>query len=122
MSKTILVVEDEILVREMTVDFLEEADMVVDQAATADEALQILESRAVEICLMFTDVRMPGELDGLDLTRVVMARWPHIKIIVTSGIFSKNSDVLPHGTGFLAKPWQPLDMIAKITRAARHAC
>jgi DNA-binding NtrC family response regulator len=122
MSKTILAVEDEAIIREMTVEFLEDADLCVAQAETADAALDLLNYRATEICLLFTDVRMPGKLDGLDLARTVMERWPHIKIIVTSGMFNRPTDAVPAGVEFLPKPWLALDMLTKVTRAAAQAC
>ena len=122
MSKSVLVVEDEEIIREVTVEFLTEAGLTVVEASTADEALIVLEAEAESICLLFTDVRMPGKMDGLDLANATLKRWPHIKVIITSGMFTRPTDVVPRGTEFLPKPWLPLDMLTKITRAATDAC
>lgn len=122
MSKIVLVVEDEVVIREMTVELLEDAGLAVAQAGNADEALRILEDDATEISLLFTDVRMPGQLDGLDLARHVLDRWPHIKVIVTSGMFTRSVDTIPLGADFLPKPWLPLEMLMKMTRGAVGFC
>ena len=122
MSDRVLVVEDEDIIRNMTVEFLEEAGLNVMEANTADAALRILEVDGGEICLLFTDVRMPGRLDGLELARTTMVRWPHIKIIVTSGMFTKASGTVPKGAEFLPKPWMPLDMLTRVMRVATSHC
>ena len=114
MSDRVLVVEDEDVIRAMTIEFLEEAGLNVMEADTADAALRILETDGAAICLLFTDVRMPGRLDGLELARATMVRWPHIKIIVTSGMFSRATDTIPEGADFLPKPWMPLDMLTRV--------
>jgi CheY-like chemotaxis protein len=122
MSDLVLVVEDEPLIREMTLEFLDEAGLNTTAAASADEALAILESQSKRICLLFTDVRMPGQMDGLDLARTTMTRWPHIKVIITSGMFNKSTDVVPKGAEFIAKPWLPLEMLTKVMQAATTHC
>src|SRR4029079_550967 len=81
---TVLVVEDESLIRMDIVDCLEEAGFLIAEASNADEAINILQSRA-DIRLVFTDIHMPGSMDGLKLAAFVRKRWPPIKIIVTSG-------------------------------------
>eukprot|EP01035_Chromulina_nebulosa_P042709 gene42709-57821_t len=80
---TVLVVEDEILVRMDIAMSLEAEGFVVLEAANADEAIDILNSRS-DIRLMFTDIDMPGSMDGLKLAMAVRDRWPPVKIIVTS--------------------------------------
>ena len=74
------------------------------EAASADEALQILE-RHGDVEVLFTDIRMPGSMNGLELARVVHNRWPAVKILVTSGdTFPKDSEIADSGR-FLAKPY-----------------
>ena len=80
----VLIVEDEPLVRFCAVQTVEEAGFDVIEAANADEAIAILESRQ-DIRVVFTDIHMPGSMDGLKLAHAVRDRWPPIKIIVTSG-------------------------------------
>jgi CheY-like chemotaxis protein len=81
-KSVVLIVEDEPLVRWSGLKMLEDADFEVIEAANADEAIRILESRN-DIRVVFTDVQMPGSMDGLKLAHAVRNRWPPIKIIVT---------------------------------------
>jgi DNA-binding NtrC family response regulator len=83
-SGAVLVVEDELMIRIMAADHLQEAGFEVHEAARADAAIPILEAHS-EIRLLFTDVKMPGSMDGLKLAQYVQRRWPGVKIIVTSG-------------------------------------
>src|SRR3954463_16560588 len=80
----VLVVEDEMLLRMRAVDMVEDAGFTSIEAVDADEAVAILESRS-DIALVFTDIQMPGSMDGLKLAHVVHARWPPIRIILVSG-------------------------------------
>src|ERR1700687_824809 len=80
----VLVVEDEMLLRMRPVDMVEDAGYTPLEAVDADQAVAILESRS-DIALMFTDIQMPGSMDGLGLAHSVHKRWPPIKIILVSG-------------------------------------
>src|SRR6476660_2495130 len=81
---TVLVVEDEMLLRMRAIDIVEDAGFTPIEAVNADDALAILESRS-DIELLFTDIQMPGSMDGLKLALAVHERWPSIKIILVSG-------------------------------------
>ena len=116
-QKTILIVEDEAIVRMLAVDMLEDAGYVVREAGTADEALAVLE-KGVPVDIVFTDVRMPGSMDGLALAGIVGDRWPQIGIIITSGHM-----ILPCGTGpgqavFLPKPYRGSTLSAQVAALA----
>jgi CheY-like chemotaxis protein len=100
----VLVVEDEVFVRMVAVEIAEEADFDVISVATADEALVVLEGR-VDVRVVFTDVQMPGTIDGLGLARSVHERWPPVGLIVTSGRGQVSEHDLPEGGRFLAKPY-----------------
>jgi CheY-like chemotaxis protein len=100
----VLVVEDEYLIRMSAIDMVEGAGFKAIAAADADEAIRILESRN-DIRAVFTDVQMPGSMDGLRLARVVRNRWPPIALIVTSGQTSVLDTDLPTGGRFLRKPY-----------------
>ena len=76
----VLVVEDEMVLRMRAVDIVQDAGFVPIEAVSADEALKILESRD-DISLLFTDIQMPGSMDGLQLAHATHSRWPHIKIV-----------------------------------------
>ncbi len=80
----ILIVEDEVLIRIMVSDELRDAGYEVIEAATADEAVEILQT-ALPFDLVFSDVRMPGSMDGLGLLACVRARFPALPVIITSG-------------------------------------
>jgi CheY-like chemotaxis protein len=92
--KTILVVEDEVCIRFDVTETLTSAGFNVIPVSTADEALEVLLLPA-PIDLVFTDVRMPGSIDGLELARRVQSEWPHIKIVVASGHLQMPSDLAP---------------------------
>ena len=85
---------------------MEEAGFEVIEAANADEAIAILESRR-DIRVVFTDIHMPGSMDGLRLAHAVRDRWPPIEIIVTSGRERVGACDLPAGGRFFAKPYDP---------------
>jgi CheY-like chemotaxis protein len=102
----VLIVEDEFLLRMDAVDMVEAAGFDVVEAANADEAIAILESR-LDITVVFTDIQMPGSMDGLKLAHAVRGRWPPIKIIATSGRVSVTQRDLPEGGRFLSKPYSP---------------
>ena len=111
----VLVVEDEPLVRMAIVDYLEDEGFRVLQASNADEAVAIL-TRDLTVQIMFTDIDMPGGMDGLKLAAAVRDRWPPIKIVVTSGHRMVAADNLPLEAQFFPKPYDP-DTIAGVFRA-----
>ena len=111
----VLLVEDEPLVRMFGADVLEEAGFEVVEAVDGDEALAVLEARP-DIAVLFTDVNMPGSLDGLDLARVVHARRPDIKLLIASGKVRLGDDDIPNAGRFLPKPYGP-DAIVREVRA-----
>lgn len=102
---TVLIVEDEMFVRMIGADALEEAGFRVMEAACADEALAILE-RADHIEVLFTDIRMPGSMDGLKLAEVVHERWPAIRILITSGDTHPPDEAIPDDGRFIPKPYR----------------
>lgn len=105
----VLVVEDEALIRLNAVDLIEEAGFQAIEAANADEAIRILESRN-DIRIVFTDIHMPGSIDGLKLAHAVRNRWPPIKLIVTSGRMTVPESALPTGGRFFGKPYEPSEI------------
>jgi two-component system, response regulator PdtaR len=100
----VLIVEDQILLRMNAIDMIEEAGFEVVEAGNADEAILILESRT-DIRVVFTDIQMPGSMDGLKLAAAVRGRWPPIKIIATSGHYVIRDGDLPADVVFLPKPY-----------------
>ena len=90
---------------------LEETGFEMLEAGSACEALAVLKQRADDIAVIFTDVRMPGPLDGVTLAQVVGLSWPWIRVVVTSGDRFPSAEDLPETAQFIAKPWRPLDVI-----------
>ena len=111
----VLIVEDEFLLRMDAVDMIEAAGFEVVEAANADSAIEILEARP-DITVIFTDIQMPGSMDGVKLARAVRGRWPPIKIVATSGHVRVSETDLPEGGRFLAKPYSP----AQVTGVLRE--
>ena len=115
----ILVVEDEMLLRMRAVDMVEDAGFTPIEAVNADDALAILESRS-DIELLFTDIQMPGSMDGLKLAHDVHERWPSIKIIVVSGRLKQPNIDLPADSHFFGKPLEGGEMIAQMQSMIGH--
>jgi CheY-like chemotaxis protein len=105
----VLIVEDELLLRMDAIDMIEAAGFEVVEAGHADEAIEVLESRR-DITVVFTDIQMPGSMDGLKLARAVRGRWPPIKIVATSGHVEVSETDLPEGGRFLAKPYSSVQV------------
>jgi two-component system, response regulator PdtaR len=105
----VLIVEDEALLRWNAVAIVEDAGFDVIEAASADEALAVLEKRK-DVRVVFTDVQMPGCMDGLKLAHVIRRRWPPVRIIATSGRAKLHLGDLPEGGRFVGKPYTPADI------------
>ena len=109
-SPVVLIVEDETFVRFHAIEIIESAGYSVLAATNADEAIEILESRS-DIAVVFTDIQMPGSMDGLKLAAAIRGRWPPIKIIATSGLIDVQIDALPEGGRFIRKPYEPYQIV-----------
>ena len=113
----ILVVEDEALIRLNAVDFLSDEGYFVLEASNADEAIRILEARQ-DISVIFTDVNMPGSMDGLKLVEFAHRRWPPVLLIVTSGKNAlRDSDLPDHGR-FIPKPYSRQQVLSVVEQLA----
>jgi DNA-binding response OmpR family regulator len=109
----VLVVEDEALIRFAIADDLRDAGFEVFEADGADEAIEIL-GRERDIRLLFTDIDMPGSMDGLRLSAVVRDRWPPVRIILTSGKAVPPAALLPEGCQFMTKPYTTAGVLAAV--------
>src|SRR5947209_9449277 len=112
-APAVLVVEDEMMLRMRAVDIVEDAGYTPVEAVNADEALAILESRS-DISLLFTDIQMPGSMDGLKLAHAVHDRWPSIKIILVSGQIKVSDSDKPADSRFFGKPLEMKQMITEL--------
>jgi len=111
----VLVVEDEAIIRMNIALHLEDEGFTVFEASNANQAIAVLE-RHPEIRVVFTDLNMPGSMDGLKLTAYVRDRWPPIRIIMTSGKRMLEVTDLPDGSLFFAKPYE----LVQVTSAIRE--
>jgi len=109
----VLVVEDEMILRMRAVDIVEDAGFLPIEAVNADEAISILESRS-DISLLFTDIQMPGSMDGLMLAHAVHDRWPFIKIVLVSGQVKPSDAERPAHSRFFGKPLGVEQMIGEL--------
>ncbi len=110
---TVIVVEDETIVRMDIAMSLEDEGFIVLEASNADEAIGLLNAHP-EISLMFTDIDMPGSMDGLKLAEAVRDRWPPVKIIIASGHRQLRDDLLPIKGKFFSKPYDHARIISAI--------
>lgn len=109
--RLVLVVEDEALVRMSIAEHLLETGFDVLEAPNADEAIRLLMAHP-EIHVLFTDIDMPGSMDGLKLAAAVRDRWPPVKIVITSGHRKVAAQDLPDEARFFAKPYDPDEIAA----------
>ena len=115
-----LVIEDQPEVRSLAAAILEETELEVAEAATAEEALSFLDEHGSEVAMMFVDVKLPGRMDGVDLARIAAESWPWIKSVVTSGAMDRSLNDLPRTAKFMPKPWRAFDVLVEAERAAAH--
>ena len=116
---TVLVVEDEALIRMHAADSLEDCGYRVLEAGDADEALRILEEHG-EVDVLFTDVNMPGAIDGLELAGIVHDRCPRLGLIITSGRGTPDPARLPLSSIYIAKPYRPHQLAAAVEKQTLH--
>ena len=110
----VLLVEDELLVRMTAADELAEEGFQVLEAANADVALKVLEARSDEVLMLFTDVHMPGSMNGMALAGQVHARWPHVRILISSGYARPHQDEIPDDGRFMPKPYHAATLVRHI--------
>jgi DNA-binding NtrC family response regulator len=114
-----LIVEDEPYVRELAGALLEETELDVVEVETAEAALDYLKEQGGEVAMMFADVRLPGEMDGVQLAKAACTLWPTMRIVLTSGDPSAGIADLPDCVTFMPKPWRGLDVLVQADKAIR---
>ena len=97
------------------VDELDEAGFQVLEAANADEALALLEAHSGQVQVLFTDVDMPGSMDGMALAEQVYRRWPHVLLLISSGYARPDPDDIPDHGHFMPKPYRGATLVRHIT-------
>ena len=117
MTKTVLVVEDEFIIRMCTVSMIEDAGYDVVEASNADDAILLLEARP-EICAVFSDIEMPGSMNGLKLIHAIHVQRPPAVLILSSGRVSPLVADMPERTVFLRKPYAEQDLLKALEAVA----
>jgi DNA-binding NtrC family response regulator len=112
-----LIVEDDPDVRALAGALLEETSLEVVEVESAEAALDCLKERGGEVAMMFADVRLPGEMDGVQLATAACKLWPTIRIVLTSGDPGAVSEELPDCVTFMPKPWRGLDVLVQAEKA-----
>lgn len=107
-----LIVEDDPDQRELVAALLEETGLDIVTCESAESALSLMECCGPKVDTVFTDVRLPGLRDGLELSRTIASRWPEVNVIVTSGY--PLCGPVPKGVTYLPKPWRALDVLARV--------
>ncbi|WP_421917601.1 response regulator [Mesorhizobium sp.] len=111
----ILIVEDNAIIRMGAVDLVVHAGYVALEASNAEEAIRLLEART-DIVLVFTDVGIPGTMDGIKLAHYIRNRWPPVKLIVSSGLSVIEKGQLPEGSHFFPKPYSDGTIVEQLRR------
>ena len=111
MTRHVLVVEDEPLIRMDAVAMLETAGLSVVEFDRADDAFKFTKDHPAEVAAVFTDVNLRGAMDGIDLALEIGHADPSIALIVTSGRYPTRPPTLPDAVTYLKKPWLPLDVL-----------
>ena len=119
-KSVVLVVEDEPIILMNAMDIVEDAGFEALGAYSADAAIDILRSRN-DISIVFTDINMPGSMDGLMLAATIHDRWPPIKLVITSGRRKYSRGELPEGSRFLSKPYG-LEQVTDVLRHFAREC
>jgi DNA-binding NtrC family response regulator len=117
----VILVEDEPLIRMIAESVLCDCGFQVFVATDAHDALRILEAEAIHIQVLFTDVNMPGAMNGVTLAHYVRRHWPWISELITSGRGSSVDNDMPEGSCFIAKPYDLNKVVNQIRDMAEAA-
>ena len=116
----VLIVEDDQLLADMALEMIEETGLKAIAVDSVDAALDYLKEGAENVAAMFSDVRLKGPLNGIELAAFVAVRWPQIAICVTSGVALERPYRLPKNAQFMPKPWKPREVISFVEKASRQ--
>ena len=121
--RAILIVEDDAELRSLAAALFEDEQVNTIECESAEAALAVMLIGGREVAMIFADIRLPGAMDGVDLSWEVKLRWPLLPIILTSGHPLERIRELPPGVAYMPKPWQPLNVLIAAEQAsapARH--
>ncbi|MEQ7873385.1 response regulator [Sphingomonas sp. ASV193] len=112
----VLLVEDESMIRVSTAQYFEDAGYTVFEAETAHEAILIIEQNEA-VSIVFTDVDLGDEVDGVALLHLIASRWPPIRLFATSGAVNVPLADLPAGAAFFPKPYNHATVVESFEQA-----
>ena len=115
--RAVLLVEDDVELRGLTAKLLDEGRIRYDQCESAEAALATMLICGRNFAMIFADIKLPGVMDGIDLVCEVKMRWPLLPVILTSGLPCERVRDLPLGVDYIAKPWQPLNVLIAAEQA-----
>jgi CheY-like chemotaxis protein len=115
--RTVMIVEDDAELRSLTAALFEDEQVDTIECESAEAALATLLIGRPEVAMILADIRLRGAMDGIDLAREVKMRWRRLPVILTSGHPRDRVGDLPLGVGYMAKPWQPLDVMIAAKQA-----
>ena len=115
--RAVLLVEDDAGLRSLTAQLLDEGEFDTIECESAEAALATMLIRGRDIAMIFADIKLPGVMDGIDLACEVKMRWPLLPVILTSGLPREHVRDLPFGVHYMAKPWQPLNVLIAAEQA-----
>jgi len=120
---TVLVVEDEVLIRLALADYLRDCGFQVLEAASGDEAIEVLSARGEDVDLVFSDIQMPGKTDGFALAHWIRANKPGMRIMLTSGVghAASKAENLCLDSPMIQKPYDHKALLAEIRRLQERA-
>ena len=119
--RTVLVVEDDPVLQTLVMTMLEDAGVPAIHRANGDDALGYLLDNPGEVAAVFTDIVMPGNMDGLHLAEIIGRHWPQIDVLMTSGRVHP-AQTLPHNVSFIPKPWTPDQVLSAMKHALAANC
>ena len=108
---TVLIVEDDAELRRLMVTLIEDEQLDAIECESAEAALAIMLMGERHISMLLADIRLPGVMDGIDLAWEIKLRWPLLPVVLTSGLPRERVRPLPPGIAYMAKPFQPLDVL-----------
>ncbi|MBD1551182.1 response regulator [Pseudomonas typographi] len=114
----ILVVEDELMIADLIRCAIKAEGIQAEAFERADDGMAYLRAHAEDILLIITDVKTPGQADGITLTRYARAHWPDIPVIISTAVALPDDLVALHGVGVLRKPWNIEDLVDVVLKSA----
>ncbi|MCE4222221.1 response regulator [Methylobacterium sp. C25] len=114
-----LVVEDDPDVRGLAETLLDETELSVVGCDSAEKALNVLREAGGDIALVFADISLAGQMDGIQLANAVATLWPKTRLVITSGVAPERRTEIPDRAVFIPKPWRALDVLVEAGRATR---